>query len=205
MAFIYKITNTDTNTIYVGKTNLTINERFDRHVKNSKNSETYLYNAMRKYGIDKFIIEILEECTDDILNDREIFWIDQLNTFVPNGYNMTKGGDGGDTSSSPNFIQAMKEMHSKRNPEDYATYGMLGKKQSEHQKLNQSIHKKDWWANISKEKFEEFKSKVKGDKNGMYGKTPKNAVRVIYDGIEYPSIAAASRATGVHSKFFIKL
>ena len=42
---------------------------------------------------------------------------------------MTKGGDGGDTSNSPNFKQAMILSHKKRKPKDYASYGMLGKKQ----------------------------------------------------------------------------
>ena len=44
---------------------------------------------------------------------------------------MTSGGDGGKTYHSPNFIKAMKEYHSKKPREEYATYGMKGKKQSE--------------------------------------------------------------------------
>jgi hypothetical protein len=47
---------------------------------------------------------------------------------------MTLGGDGGDTSKSPNFISSMKKYHSRLKPSNYATYGMLGKKQSDNQK-----------------------------------------------------------------------
>lgn len=205
MAYIYKITNTETNKAYVGKTNLTIQERFNRHIRNSSGGQTHLYKSMKKYGIDKFNIELLEECEPDKLDQQEIYWIDELKTLMPNGYNMTIGGDGGDTSNSPNFILAMEKMHSQRSPEDYATYGMLGKKQSDHQKENQSKHKKDWWANKTEEELKSFGDKIKGKKNGMFGKTPKNAIKVIYDEVEYPSIAAASRATGVDSKHFIKI
>jgi len=79
---------------------------------------------MRKYGTDKFTIEILEETSNG--NEREIYWIQELNPH----YNMTSGGDGGDTSNSPNFKQAIMQVHKNRVPSDYATYGMQGKKQS---------------------------------------------------------------------------
>jgi hypothetical protein len=52
---------------------------------------------------------------------------------------MTKGGEGGDTSKSPNFIKAIKKQHSNRLPESYASYGMLGKKQSK--KFHEAIKK----------------------------------------------------------------
>ena len=48
---------------------------------------------MRKYGTEHFFIELLESCADDIIEDREVFWIEKIGSFK-NGYNATKGGDG---------------------------------------------------------------------------------------------------------------
>jgi hypothetical protein len=48
---------------------------------------------MRKYGIENFEIESIEQCPDDLLNEREIYWIEKLDTFH-NGYNETLGGEG---------------------------------------------------------------------------------------------------------------
>ena len=44
---------------------------------------------------------------------------------------MTDGGEGCKPLDSPNFINAMKEYHQKKPKEEYATYGMKGKKQSQ--------------------------------------------------------------------------
>lgn len=52
-----------------------------------------LYNAMNKYGIHHFQIELVEECDLSVLSDREIYWIDYYNSYYT-GYNATKGGDG---------------------------------------------------------------------------------------------------------------
>lgn len=50
---------------------------------------------MDKYGIENFIIEELEYVEDDsLLDDKEIHWIKELNTYGSNGYNASKGGDG---------------------------------------------------------------------------------------------------------------
>ena len=116
-SIIYQITNLVNNKTYIGKTSKTAEQRFARHCYNSKTQDTYLYKAMRKYGIENFIIEVLEET--DTPNEREMFWIESLS---PN-YNMTKGGDGGDTSDSPNY---KKGMENRIHPHT-ATYGMLGK------------------------------------------------------------------------------
>lgn len=125
---IYKITNLINGKFYVGKTTKTADERFKRHFYNHKTGNTYLYKSMRKYGFNNFIIEILEET--NILNEREIYWISKLSP----EYNMTKGGDGGDTSKSPNFIKGIKKR-----PPPPPSYGMLGKKQSK--KFFESITK----------------------------------------------------------------
>lgn len=114
MSIIYIITNIVNSKTYIGKTTKTVDCRFKRHCHNSKTQNTYLYKSMRKHGIDKFTIEILEETTSDMLNDREKFWISKLNP----QYNMTSGGDGGDTSSSPNYKLGMskRDISGKNNP-----------------------------------------------------------------------------------------
>lgn len=119
---IYRITNIVNEHFYIGKTTLTIEQRFKKHFYNHKTMETHLYRAMRKYGFDNFIIEEIDSNVKN-LDEAEVKYIAELNPH----YNMTSGGDGGDTSSSPNFIKAMEDYHSKKSPESYASYGMLGK------------------------------------------------------------------------------
>lgn len=48
--------------------------------------------AFRKYGIDNFSFDVIEECTVNELNEKEIYWISFYDTFF-NGYNQTLGGD----------------------------------------------------------------------------------------------------------------
>lgn len=48
---------------------------------------------MRKYGIDNFCFEVIEECSEDELNEKEVFWIKYYDSFNRDkGYNMTPGG-----------------------------------------------------------------------------------------------------------------
>lgn len=94
MAYIYKITNNINGKIYIGKTLLTIEERFKQHCRDSqKESMNHrpLYAAMRKYGCHHFSVEIVEET--DLPEEREKYWIEYYGSFK-NGYNATIGGDG---------------------------------------------------------------------------------------------------------------
>lgn len=94
--YIYKITNTVNGKVYIGKTMLTVKERWREHCKDSikeRCKDRPLYRAMRKYGKDRFTIEQLEECDEKVLSDREIYWIDQYRSFRC-GYNATLGGGG---------------------------------------------------------------------------------------------------------------
>lgn len=47
---------------------------------------------MNKYGIDNFSFNVIEECDSNVLDDRERYWIETLNTLEPYGYNITNGG-----------------------------------------------------------------------------------------------------------------
>jgi group I intron endonuclease len=116
---IYLITNTITQGTYVGYTSLTLEERFKKHRYNHVAGNTHLYKAMRKYGFDNFVIEVLQE--NGNLQEDETIWIYKL---CPN-YNMTKGGDGGNTSDSPNWQMAMKKRRSYKG-EGNPQYGKFG-------------------------------------------------------------------------------
>ena len=76
-------------------TSRSLEKRIEYHLKSAEmGSDLHFHRAIRKYGIDDFKKEILEECNDlFLLKEREIFWIEKFNSFE-NGYNMTSGGDG---------------------------------------------------------------------------------------------------------------
>ena len=99
MGYIYKIINTENNKIYIGKTSTCIQKRFSKHIYEANNPQTKgylftLHKAMRKYGIEKFQIQQVEEVDNSILNEREKYWIEFYNSIIPSGYNMTFGGEG---------------------------------------------------------------------------------------------------------------
>lgn len=79
MTGIYKITNNINEHSYIGQSRC-ISERWKNHKllafnSNERSYEYPLYRAIRKYGLDNFTFEVLEECLIQDLNDREGFWI----------------------------------------------------------------------------------------------------------------------------------
>ena len=94
MIGIYKITNKINQKVYVGQS-IHIETRWYQHKQETlkERSNSKLYQAMREYGIDNFEFEVIEECSEKELNEKEQFWISFYNSFK-NGYNSNKGGQG---------------------------------------------------------------------------------------------------------------
>ena len=95
MAYIYKITNIINNKCYIGKTLNTVQERWREHCSDYKKRDEEkrpLYSAMKKYGIENFKVEEVEQCSENMVNEREKYWIEYYGSFH-NGYNATLGGD----------------------------------------------------------------------------------------------------------------
>ena len=63
--------------------------------KTCPDRECPLYVAIRKYGIENFTFEVIEECRQEELNEKEIYWIKYYNSYGSGGYNATLGGDTG--------------------------------------------------------------------------------------------------------------
>lgn len=92
---IYIIKNSVNNKVYVGQTKVSLKLRFQNHLSAARNGKDYIIGkAIRKYGEDKFYIELLEECCIEELNDREKYWIDYFNSTNNRfGYNISTGGN----------------------------------------------------------------------------------------------------------------
>jgi group I intron endonuclease len=104
---IYKITNISNGKIYVGQAVSHIlnhkryrpyghEGRFRCHISEAfttkKNQSHYLNNAIRKYGVTDFMVELIECCELEKADEREIHYIKELNSLFPNGYNLKNGG-----------------------------------------------------------------------------------------------------------------
>ena len=110
--FIYKATSQTTGKVYIGQSSQTLEERISQH-----NSAAYhhqynyhFHNAIRKYGPDDFVYEIIEDGikTIDELNQKEMYWINYYNSYN-NGYNSTLGGDGRKTRDDELILKLFNE------------------------------------------------------------------------------------------------
>lgn len=89
MGKIYIIKNDINTRVYIGQTKRTLDRRFNEHIRQN---DMVISKAIAKYGYQHFHIELIEECEDSRLNEREIYWISQYNSYH-DGYNSTLGGN----------------------------------------------------------------------------------------------------------------
>ena len=93
--YIYKIKNIINSKEYVGCTITTLKKRFEEHAWRCINSDsnTKFCNSIRKYGIENFNIELIQECDVKVIYEREKHFINEYDTFNI-GLNSTIGGEG---------------------------------------------------------------------------------------------------------------
>lgn len=89
---IYKFTNKLNNKSYIGQS-IHVERRFQEHLQTAQRSpKTIFHKAINKYGVENFTFEILEYCTEEELDMKEVYYIEHFNTLTPNGYNVQIGG-----------------------------------------------------------------------------------------------------------------
>lgn len=92
MGIVYCLTS-PSGKKYIGQTTRSLEKRIKEHEAGGECR--ILRNAIKKYGIESFIVETLVEAEDSLLDDFEIKLISQYNTMFPNGYNIRSGGKKG--------------------------------------------------------------------------------------------------------------
>ena len=108
MTGIYKITNLINGKSYIGQS-INIEQRFQRHRQtafnaNNKHYNYPLYKAIRKYNIENFSFDVVEECSEHELDEKEMYYIKFYNTYG-DGYNQDKGGH-----RNPHYIKLSEEL-----------------------------------------------------------------------------------------------
>lgn len=129
---IYKITNLVNNKVYIGKTIRNTKTRWQEHIQYSKlinRYDTPLYRAIRKYNIENFSFEILEDNIKSLeeLNQKEKDYIIKYNsTSHESGYNVAFGGDGGRVSSKLTEQQVFKIIEILSDINNLQSFGEIG-------------------------------------------------------------------------------
>lgn len=135
MGYIYKIEGPlnikEKTKMYIGQTRESLNKRWNRHKSDLRKFDStkkkrfcyYLCAAMRKYNVENFTISIVETCDDELLNEKEEYYIKEFNTLAPNGYNLQSGGKV--ITHHPDTIKKISENTSKgirKNIDNYRKY-----------------------------------------------------------------------------------
>jgi group I intron endonuclease len=154
MGLVYLAINSITNKSYIGKTTRSLSERINNHIYDANRGKgTYFSKALVKYGSGIFDWCVLEEVSNDGLNDAEIFWIAYFKYIGAALYNMTNGGDGHTTG----YKQTDQHIRNKVNSQ-------TGKKRSV--ETRRKISK----ANTGYKHTDEAKQKMLGNQNGRANK-----------------------------------
>lgn len=169
---IYKITNLVNGKIYIGKD--TVSDI------NYYGSGVLIKRAIEKYGIQNFKKEILEECiSNNELCMKEKYWIEYYNsTNLEIGYNISKGGDGGDTlSNNPNLEIIKSKISNVRKGKKYEDLFSIDKVRQYKEKLGKKTSERLKGKTLEElygiEKAKEIKEKQSKTRKELNSKKPK--------------------------------
>jgi group I intron endonuclease len=175
---IYKITS-PSGKIYIGQS-VNIHRRWKEYKYPKKEHYDYkLYNSLKKYGYTNHIFEIICECTEKELNDKEIFYGKLFDVTGKNGLNIREcGGSKGNLSPETKQKISKKAIIRLSNPENNPFYNKHHSEETKkllsiinvNKPRNEDAIKKAVLKNKGKKRTDEFRKNRSGEKNIMYNK-----------------------------------
>jgi group I intron endonuclease len=165
---IYLVTNLINGKMYIGQTTQLLRRRWNQHCRVDKRGCSILYRAIKKYGKENFIIEVITICSSiEEMNYREVFYIKLFNTMSSNGYNQTSGGEHPKWSDASRKIMADSAKIAQNRPE-------VKQKNSESNKIAQNRPEvKNKIAKTKTDKSEKEKAEL-SKKLSISGKIAQN-------------------------------
>lgn len=187
MGEIYKISHSATDRVYVGQTTQKngCRSRWYNHCKRAADGmNTYFYRAIRKYGREAFTVEVIEVCSDELLNDRESFWISEFRSNQKGfGFNSTSGGDRCEMTSDAKRNMSISATGRKRGPLSESARRKISDAKKGKRRTSEQIERikqgrshivnlsETWKQNISKGLLNTAKYKL----------SHEEAIKVLYD------------------------
>lgn len=137
---IYKIINKVNGKFYIGSSDRLEKRKYEhwKLLKSGKHFNSHLQNAWNLYGENNFEFIIVEECEPSVQFEREQFYLDTLNPFGDNGYNIIRQIS--KEYSSDNYMT----KKCVRCGEDYNTFSHLSKYCDKCKEEIEEITKEEW-------------------------------------------------------------
>lgn len=107
---VYKILNITNGKYYIGSTKMKVRLRLNHHMqalRNNRHKNTHLQRAWNKYGEDSFSFIILENCTKDIVYQREQYYLDNRDKSL--SYNINPNATG--FTECEETLERLKRSH----------------------------------------------------------------------------------------------
>jgi group I intron endonuclease len=198
MGYIYKITNTISKKCYIGET---IEKNPITRWNGHKNAIARgggcpaLRDAVKKYGIDVFTFEVILTCPDEERFTYEKEYIQKYNSRVPNGYNISPGGEGGREHSGfynkthteetrKKLSESIRQFHVE-NPNHYETYREKHTQSMEKVDISSAVLNSEKWLKALEEgrvgvkaHTEETKDKIRETLLKHYEETTENKTHI---------------------------
>lgn len=219
---IYCITNKLNNKKYIGQTIQPLEIRWKEHINHSKHYDFPLYRAIKKYGIENFVLQPIDIAeSEEELNAKETNYIETLSTMCPHGYNAISGQPGNSkmiSTDTRNKLSArLKELWLMPEYRDKIKKGTTGKKRNsisaDHRNKLSESHKGKTLPNAQKEKIGAASKKLWENKEyaqraiaGLAkSKTEQERPVINIDtGLFYCSASQAARELGLYQQNITK-
>jgi group I intron endonuclease len=163
---IYKILNKINGLVYIGCTISSLEKRFQEHLCRCFKTDykSKLYNSIKKYGVENFTIDLVDECDLNVIYETEKKYIKEFNSYH-NGLNSTYGGEGclGYTHS-PEIRKKISEGTKNGNSHKGKTYEELYGNRAEEEKMKRKKSVKLKWDGMNED---ERNNRVKKTKEAV--------------------------------------
>ena len=211
MIGIYKITSSS-GCIYIGQSK-NINQRFDYYKRLKCRTQIRLYRSFLKYGIDNHTFDVIEECSCNLLNERERYWQDFYNVLGKKGLNcnLVSANNCPKVLSDETKLRISKSLTGNKHTEESKRKiikGLIGRPVSE--KTRKKISESNKNKKFSIERKQNISNALKGRKmpKDVIDKITKTMSKMDHynsriiintqNGIFYDSIVEAAKYNNIH-------